>query len=105
MKFYSEKLKKLFDTPEDLTNAEVAAEKAELEKKNLETKKANERKAHAAEVKTAREEMLKAIEKYRKRLNDFCQTYGRYHHSITNSELNDLDNKLEGLWWNIFTNW
>jgi hypothetical protein len=49
MKFYSEKLNKLFDTQKELVDAEKAAEQAALEKEN----KAKLKKADAAKVEDA----------------------------------------------------
>ena len=49
MKFYSEKLNKLFDTQKELVDAEKAAEQAALEKEN----KAKLKKAEAAKVEDA----------------------------------------------------
>lgn len=74
MKYYSETLKKIFDTPEDLKKAE----KAHKEKLAVEEKKRAERSARAKEV----EEAYKA---YKKLLDDFVKDYGSFHMTINDS--------------------
>lgn len=86
MKYYSEKLHKLYDTEEALFKAEraddekqAAKEKALAEKKENEKKLAEARKIRAQEV----EEAYKAAEDARKKADDlmrsFLKDYGSYH--------------------------
>ena len=93
MKFYSEKLNKLYDTAEELQKAEfkakeaenlekIKAQRAEEEKKKL----AAERKARAAEVDEARKAMVEAKQKYAKALEGFVKDYGTYHTSLTGED-------------------
>lgn len=74
MKYYSETLKKLFDTTEDLKNAEAkhAESIAAAEKKRA------ERSARAKEV----EDAYKA---YKKLLDAFVKDYGSFHMTINDS--------------------
>lgn len=68
MKYYSEKLNKIFDKPEDLKDAERAYEAKEAEEK---AKKA-QRSKRAKEVEDA-------WDHYVKLLNDFIKDYGSFH--------------------------
>ncbi len=90
MKFYSEKLNRMFDTEKALVAAEQAAVDAELAKKAEEEKKSAERKARAAEVDTAYKAMVEARKNYSKVLTNFCKDYGAYHCSISGDEARNL---------------
>lgn len=72
MRFYSDALRKVYDTQEELEKAE-----AELSNK----KKARE--ARAKEVEEAMDEARKANEHAREVLSQFCKDYGAYHKTIT----------------------
>lgn len=84
MKFYSDNLKKLFDSAEECEKAEQEAleaqKKAELEKEKL----AAERKARADEVEVARKAMVEAQKNYEKVMRDFLRDYHTYHYSTSN---------------------
>mgnify|MGYP003327425669 CR=1 FL=1 len=86
MKYYSEELKRLFDSEEELKEEETkvleAKKKAEEEKEKL----AAERKARAAEVDEARKAMVEAQNNYQKVLGDFLRDYKTYHYSTSNIE-------------------
>ena len=97
MKFYSEKLNKVFDTAEECQRAEfevkeqenrerIKRERAEREAKEKKEKILAERKAKAAEVKAAREAMIAAQSKYRETLEAFCDQFGTYHESVTGDD-------------------
>ena len=97
MKYYSEKLNKLFDTMEACQKAEMEAkeaenrermrkERAEREKKEKEEKLVAERKARAAEVEEARKAMDEARSKYAKLLEEFCRDYKTFHLSLTGED-------------------
>ena len=75
MKYYSEKLKKLFDDTESLEKAE----KEQEEKYALELKKKEERATRAKEVDDA-------YKNYLKLLRAFVKDYGSYHFSYTNED-------------------
>ena len=95
MKYYSEQLKKLFDTEADLTKAEQ-----ELKVKQEEqTKLAEAKKVRATEVeeafkktldarKEAKEIIRKADEAYEQLKAQFIKDYGYFHMSF-----NDVDGK------------
>lgn len=95
MKFYSEKLNKVFDTAEACQRAEFEAkekenlekiqkEKALREAKEQKEKEAAERKAMADKVEAARKEMVKAQNAYKEALNAFVEKYHTYHFSSSN---------------------
>lgn len=94
MKFYSDKLNKLFESADDCAKAEAAAIKAEEEKKAAEQKKAETRKARAKEVEDALKASVEARAKYDKLLREFCKDYGAFHYSFNseNEDENDIFN-------------
>ena len=82
MKFYSEKLDKLFDTEKELTAAEKAAEKVAAEKaKKAEAKKAEAKKvedafkALNAARKTYKEDMAQLTKEYSEELDNLKKAY------------------------------
>ena len=83
MRFYSDELKKLFDSEKELKEAEAAHLKMINAKKAEEEKKNNERKIDSAKVEKALEEYNKAAENYKNELAKFVQKYGQYHYSTT----------------------
>lgn len=95
MKYFSEKLNKVFDTAEACQRAEFEAkekenlekiqkEKALREAKEQKEKEAAERKAMADKVEAARKEMVKAQNAYKEALNAFVEKYHTYHFSSSN---------------------
>lgn len=76
MKYYSEKLNKVFETVDALEKAE-----AELEAKNAEKKKKAEARAIRAK------EVEDAYKNYRTLLDAFCKDYGSFHTSYSTSDL------------------
>ena len=95
MKFYSEKLNKVFDTAEACQRAEFEAkekenlekiqkEKALREAKEQKEMEAAERKAMADKVEATRKEMVKAQNAYKEALNAFVEKYHTYHFSSSN---------------------
>lgn len=97
MKYYSEKLQKLFDNADECQKAEFEAkeqenrerirkERAEREKKEKQEKLANERKIRANEVEAARQVMVDAQHKYRELLEAFTHDYGTFHLSLTGED-------------------
>lgn len=83
MKYYSEKLKKLFDSEAELTKAEnaVTAEAAKQEKIR------KEREAAAKAIDEKLKEKVRVTDEYNKMIADFCKKYGKYHKTITNSDI------------------
>lgn len=97
MKFYSEKLNKLFDSQADCEKAEFQAKEQENREKILAERKAAElkakkeqeaaeRKAMAAEVEQARKNMVAAQKAYREAIEKFTKRWGTYHYSTSNIE-------------------
>ena len=99
MKFYSENLKKFFDTEKECLAAEEESKrKAEVEAKKKE-ELANARKERAKAIDEAREVMIKAEKDYNKLVREFIKDYGSYHFSyssndVDDDELNDLFDSL-----------
>lgn len=97
MKYYSEKLNKVFDTPEACEDAEFKEkEKENLEKiqkerelalaKEKKEKEIAERKAMAEEVDVARKALNEAQKAYKEKLDAFIDKYHTYHFSTSNPE-------------------
>ena len=82
MKYYSEKLKKVYDTVEQLQVAEVEYDKAHA----AEIAKQKERKARANEIDAARKELVNAQNKYNDLVNKFVKDYGSYHATYNDSD-------------------
>ena len=92
MKYYSEKLNRLFDSVEALAEEEERVESARAEK---EKKLAEHRENRAAAVKKVEEafkNMTDAQKEYYKVLKEFNEKFGTYHKSIS------FDDLCEGLW-------
>lgn len=90
MKYYSEKLNKMFDTEMALKVAEKDVEEQEKKAKAEAEAKAAKRKLRAAEVEAARKAMTDAQKHYRDLLEKFCDDYGSYHCSMTPKEQEEL---------------
>lgn len=97
MKYYSEKLNKVFDTERECMEAEfkvkeqenlarIQKEKALREEKEKKEALATERKAMADKVETARKAYLEAQKAYRNELEAFCKKYGTYHYTVTDAD-------------------
>ena len=71
MKYFSEKLNKVFDTAKECKEAEVAFDKEEAEK-------VEKREARAARAK----EVEDAYKKYQELLQKFIKDYGSFHMTI-----------------------
>ena len=97
MKYYSEKLKKVYDTVEQLQAAETEYDKAHA----AEIAKQKERKARANEIDAARKELANAQNKYNDLINKFVKDYGSYHTTYNDNDkitsTTDLLFKLFGL--------
>lgn len=91
MKYYSEKLNRLFETEKELVEAENIHDKKLAEEKEKKEKAAKERKARAAEIDAAREAKNEACRRYNELLEAFIQDYGSYHTTISDSKELDLD--------------
>lgn len=91
MKFYSEKLDKLFDTQELCAEAEEAHEKAEAEKKAKEEELATARKTRAIEVEAAYKASVEATKHYHDLLDKFVKDYGSFHMTVRTGDFNPFD--------------
>ena len=84
MKFYSEKLNKLFDTEELCTEAETAHEKALAEAESKKLKLAEERANRAKEVEELYKAAIEAKKAYDEKLREFLKDYGSFHATFKN---------------------
>lgn len=109
MKYYSEKLNRVYNTEKECMEAEFKAKEAEnLEKikkerevalaKEKKEKELAERKALAAEVDAARKAFTEAQKAYHDKLAAFVDKYHTYHYSTSNPDeiptLFDVFNKI-----------
>lgn len=100
MKYYSEVLKKTFDTEVDCKNAEKEYERVEKKKREEKEKKDLQRKADAKIVEDAYEAMREAEKAYEDALNDFVKTYGSYHKTYTTSY--SQPRNIFDVFWDLF---
>ena len=92
MLYYSELLKRTFDSAEECENAEnKELTRLEQERQDNE-KKIAEKKARAAEIESTYKEMQNAKEKYNKLVSDFIKDYKSFHFTFSNTNdfLNDV---------------
>ena len=83
MKYYSEKLKKFYESEDECKHdEEIAAEKERAEEKRK-TELATTRKARAKEIEEAYHAIMDAREKYDNLLTEFVKDYGSFHMSIS----------------------
>ena len=83
MKYYSETLKKLYNTEEDLVKAEALHKQAEEEKAAKEKAAKEARATRAKEVEAALKDAEAAKAKANKLLNKFVEDYGYFHTSYS----------------------
>lgn len=110
MKYYSEKLKKFYDTPEACEDAEfkakeqenrdkILAERKAAEEKEKKEKAAAERKQMAGEIEEARQTMIAAQKAYQEKIKAFVDKYHSYHFSTTNvDEIPTLFDLFDKFW-------
>ena len=79
MKYYSDKLGKLFDTPEQCDEAEKTHDKAIAEAEAKKKALADERATRAKEVEEAYKKAVEAKKAYDKILQDFLNDYHTFH--------------------------
>ena len=83
MKYYSEKLKKFYESEDECRHdEEIAAEKERAEEKRK-TELTEKRKTRAKEVEEAYRALMSAQEKYDNLLIDFVKDYGSFHMTIS----------------------
>lgn len=86
MKFYSEKLNKLFDSEKECAEAEEAQVKAEAEAEAKKKALSEKRAERAKEVKDAYEATVEAWKVYEDKLRSFIDDYGSYHTTVKPSD-------------------
>ena len=89
MKFYSEVTKKLYNTAQDLLEAEKQVKEEEAKRNEAERIKKEERATRAKEVEKALKEANEAQSKAIKLINDFTKDYGFFHMSLSNKDENN----------------
>ncbi len=102
MKYYSEALKKLFDSEQELKTAEKETALAEAKKKELEEAKKQERAKDAEEVQNAFKKVKEAEDEYREKLQAFIKKHGYYHYST--NDVKDFPSMFS-LFEPLFTKW
>ena len=124
MKYYSEKLKRCFDTEKECLEAEEAKRRAEEEKKRAEEKAKAEKELAVKKKNEERSKDYEAIQKlkkekdeaykiyadcdktYRDALVKFINTYGGYHVTYSNVDdigaVNDIFTTYDKLFNNFF---
>ena len=86
MKYFSEKLNRLFDDEASCVKAEKEHDEA-LRKAEEEKQKKNATRAERAkEVEDALNELVEAKKNYAEKLQAFCKDYGAWHYTFKDSE-------------------
>lgn len=86
MKYYSEKLNKLFETEKECVEAESAHEKALAEAEAKKKALAEERASRAKEVEDAYKAALEAKKLYNEKLDAFLRDYKQFHMTVTSQD-------------------
>lgn len=106
MKYYSEMLNKMYNTEQDLLDAEANAKAIEAKKQEAEKVKKLERAARAKEVEKALKEANDAQVKANKLLRAFTHDYGFFHTTYSIDDIakeEDSDKNLENDLINVLT--
>lgn len=86
MKWYSEKLNKLFDSEKECVEAEEAHDKAVAEAEEKKKALSEARAARAKEVEAAYKAAIDARKEYEEVLHSFVKDYGSYHTTFKSSD-------------------
>jgi len=86
MKYFSEVTNKVYDTVNELKEAEAEV-----------TNKVNARKADAEKVEAAYKACVDARVAYEKQINEFCKKYGAYHKTFNIEDTSEDWNSLSKL--------
>ena len=89
MRYYSDHLNKLFNSPEELEAAEFEAKKKAEEEEAKKKALVESRKADADKVEELRKAAVKANKDYREALADFCKKHGAYHRTYSGKEVEE----------------
>lgn len=84
MKFYSEKLNRLFDSSDECAKAEEAHDKAIAEAEAKKKALADDRASRAKEVEDLYKAAVDAKKAYDERLQAFLKDYGSFHATFKN---------------------
>lgn len=90
MKYYSEVLKRTFDTEKECIEEEKAYEEKAAAKKAEQQALTKARKERAKEVETAYQEVIAARKRYDELRNKFVKDYGSWHMTISSQD--DFEN-------------
>ena len=93
MKYFSEKLNKVFESEEECVEAENKFELAKQEKEEKEKRLTQERKERAHEIEEQYKKIMDDRKEYRKMVDDFIRDYGSFHCTFKNNEpvFSDMD--------------
>ena len=83
-RFYSDITNKLYDSMDDLEEAEKKIIAKREEKRVAEQKRADERKARAQEIDELQKTYVDARKAYTEALEKFCNDYGTFHQPFSN---------------------
>lgn len=90
MKYYSEKLNKVFNTERECMEAEFKVKEQEnlarIQKEKALREEKEKKEALAAERKAMAEKVEAARKAYRNELEAFCKKYGTYHYTVTDAD-------------------
>ena len=89
MKFYSEVLKKLYDSEKELNKAEEDYRVKMVKEKDAKQKEKEERAKASKEVKEKLLFAAEARKEANEALMDFTKKYGRYHLTLNDNEISD----------------
>lgn len=92
IRYYSDELKRFFNTAEECEKAEAALLKQRKEEEERKAKMASERATRAKEVEDALNKLNEAKKNYDEKLRAFCQDYGSWHYTFTSDkpDLSDI---------------
>ena len=93
MKYFSEKLNKVFESEKECEEAENKFELAKQEKEEKEKRLTQERKERAHEIEEQYKKIMDDRKEYRRLVDDFIRDYGSFHCTFKSSEpvFSDMD--------------
>lgn len=93
MKYFSEKLNKVFESEQECVEAENKFELAKQEKEEKEKRLTQERKERAHEIEEQYKKIMDDRKEYRKLVDDFIRDYGSFHCTFKSNEpvFSDMD--------------
>jgi len=86
MKYFSEKLNKVFESEEECVEAENKFELAKQEKEEKERQLAETRKERAHEIEDAWKKVVDDRKEYMKLVDNFVKDYGSFHYTFRSQE-------------------